>query len=76
MKTPVDTKTPVKELKVAGFFIGFEDGVSEPEVEDILKGYNLTMNYSITYNIDHVADKYYLMLDKDNWDIRREMSKR
>lgn len=76
MKTPVDTKTPVKELKVAGFFIGFEDGVSEPEVEAILEGYNLTMNYSITYNIDHVADKYYIMLDKDNWDIRREMSKK
>lgn len=33
MKTPVDTKTPVKELKVAGFFIGFEDGVSESEVQ-------------------------------------------
>lgn len=33
MKTPVDTKTSVKELKVAGFFIGFEDGVSESEVQ-------------------------------------------
>ncbi len=33
MKTPVDTKTSVKELKVAGFFIGFEDSVSKSEVQ-------------------------------------------
>ncbi len=76
MKTPVDTKTPVKELKVAGFFIGFEDGVSESEVKAILESCNLTMNYSIKYNTDGIADKYYIMLDTDNWDIRREISKK
>lgn len=75
VKTPVDKKTPVKELKVAGFFIKFEDGVSESEVKTILGSYNLTMNYSIKYNTHYVEGKYYIILDKDNWDVRREISK-
>lgn len=75
MKTPVDTKTPVKELKAAGLFIKFEDGVSESEVKTILGSYNLTMNYSIKYNTHYVEGKYYIILDKDNWDVRREISK-
>lgn len=75
MKTPVDTKTPVNELKAAGLFIKFEDGVSESEVKTILESYNLTMNYSIKYNTHYVEGKYYIILDKDNWDVRREISK-
>jgi hypothetical protein len=74
-KMSIDTKTPVKELKAAGLFIEFEDGVSESEVRTILESYNLTMNYSIKYNSNYMADKYYIILDKDNWDIRREISK-
>lgn len=77
VKTPVDTETQVNdELKVGGMYIQFEDGISDSEVNLVLKNYNLTMNYSIKYNIDHVADKYYIMLDKDNWDIRRELSQK
>ncbi|PAV14544.1 hypothetical protein ASJ81_01090 [Methanosarcina spelaei] len=77
VKTPVDTETQVNdELKVGGMYIQFEDGISDSEVQTILESYNLTMNYSIKYNIDHVADKYYIMLDKDNWDIRRELSQK
>jgi len=77
VKTPVDTKTQVNdELKVGDMYIQFEDGISDSEVQTILESYNLTMNYSIKYNIDHVADKYYIMLDKDNWDIRRELSQK
>ena len=77
VKIPVDTKTQVNdELKVGGMYIQFEDGISDSEVQTILESYNLTMNYSIKYNIDHVADKYYIMLDKDNWDIRRELSQK
>lgn len=74
-KMSIDTKTPVKELKVAGFFIEFEDGVSESEIKTILESYNFTMNYSIKYKTHYVEDKYYIILDKDNWDIRREISK-
>lgn len=77
VKTPVDTKTQVNdELKVGGMYVQFEDGISDSEVNLVLKNYNLTMNYSIKYNIDHTADKYYIMLDKDNWDIRRELSQK
>ena len=77
VKTPVDTETQVNdELKVGDMYIQFEDGISDSEVQTILESYNLTMNYSIKYNIDHVADKYYIMLDKDNWDIRRELSQK
>lgn len=57
-------------------YVQFEDGISDSEVNLVLKNYNLTMNYSIKYNIDHTADKYYIMLDKDNWDIRRELSQK
>ncbi|WP_440947529.1 UPF0228 family protein [Methanosarcina sp. T3] len=32
------------------------------------------MNYSIKYNIDHIADEYYIMLDKNERDVRRELS--
>ncbi len=77
VKIPVDTETQVNdELKVGGMYIQFEDGISDSEVSLVLKSYNLTMNYSIKYNIDHTADKYYIMLDKDNWDIRRELSQK
>lgn len=77
VKTPVDTETQVNdELKVGDMYIQFEDGISDSEVQTILESYNLTMNYSIKYNIDHPADKYYIMLDKDNWDIRRELSQK
>ncbi len=74
VKTPVDTETQVNdELKVGDMYLQFEDGISDSGVQTILESYNLTMNYSIKYNIDHPADKYYIMLDKDNWDIRREL---
>lgn len=77
VKTPVDTETQVNdELKVGGMYIQFEDGISDSEVNLVLKNYNLTMNYSTKYNIDHTADKYYIMLDKDNWDIIRELSQK
>ncbi|WP_369798966.1 UPF0228 family protein [Methanosarcina sp. WWM596] len=68
-------KTQVNdELRVSGIYIQFEDGVSDSEVQTILKNYNLTMNYSIKYNIDYMADEYYIMLDKDERDVRRELS--
>ncbi|MPM70057.1 hypothetical protein SDC9_117008 [bioreactor metagenome] len=76
VKTPVDTETKVNdELKVGGMYLQFEDGVSDFKVKDVLKDYNLTMNYSIKYNIDYMEDKYYIMLDKGNWDIRNELNK-
>jgi len=33
------------------------------------------MNYSMKYNIDYMADKYYIMVDKGNWEIRNELNK-
>ena len=56
VKTPVDTETQVNdELKVGDMYIQFEDGISDSEVQTILESYNLTMNYSIKYNIDSTA---------------------
>ncbi|HII79103.1 MAG TPA: UPF0228 family protein [Methanosarcina sp.] len=76
LKTPVDTKIQVNnEHKVGGMHIRFEEGVSESEVKAILKNYNMTTNYSIRYNIDTTVNKYYIILDKDNWDVRHEISK-
>lgn len=76
IKTPVDTETQVNdELKVAGMKIRFEDGITEPEVKTILENYNMTMNYNIDYNVDSMVNKYYIMLDKNNWNIRRELNK-
>lgn len=75
IKTPVDTEPRVNnELKVCGIYVQCENGTSEYEVETILKNYNLTMNYSIKYNIDYMADKYYILLGKDERDVRRELS--
>jgi hypothetical protein len=75
IKMPVDTKTPVSELKVAGMTIQFKDGISEPEVKSILQNINMTMNYSMEYTTTTWGERYYIMVDKDNWDIRSELSK-
>jgi hypothetical protein len=76
IKEPVDTKTSVDiEHKVGGMQIRFEEGVSESEVKSILENYNMTTNYSIKYNIDTAVNKHYIVLDKDNWDIRNELNK-
>ncbi|WP_440947030.1 UPF0228 family protein [Methanosarcina sp. T3] len=75
IKTPVDTEPTVNnELKVCGIYVQFENGTSESEVETILENYNMTVNYSIEYNNRNMADDYYIMLDKDERDVRRELS--
>jgi len=55
-----------QEVKVAGFFIQFENGTTEPEVKAILENYNMTLNYSIDCNRDNGAYKYYIKVYKDN----------
>lgn len=75
IKMPVNTNTPAPELQVAGMVIQFKDGTSEPEVKAILQNINITMNYSMEYGINTTDEIYYIMVDKDNWDIRRELSK-
>ncbi|AKB31610.1 hypothetical protein MSSIH_0920 [Methanosarcina siciliae HI350] len=63
-KVPVDTKTPFQGKKVAGFFIEFEEGTTEPEVKAILENYNMTVN-TIDYNSDIMPSRYYMILDRD-----------
>jgi hypothetical protein len=48
-----------------GLSIGFEEGVTEPEVKQILERYDLGTGYELDYNIDWMADRYYLMVEKD-----------
>ena len=33
--------------KIPGYYVAFEDGVTEQEVESILENYDLIMNYTI-----------------------------
>jgi len=74
LKVPVeDTKTTVDELKVSGMNIQFENGTSEDEVETILENCNIAVNYSTEYNDKNMADDYYIMLDEDERDVRREL---
>ena len=75
LKMPVNTSTPAPESQVAGMAIQFKDGISEPEVKAILQNINMTMNYSMEYDANTTDEIYYIMVDKDNWDIRRELSK-
>ncbi len=74
-RVPVeDKKTPETESQVAGMTILFKDGTSESEVKDVLQNCNMTRNYRMTY--DNSSEKYYIMVDKDNWSgIRRELVK-
>ena len=60
----VNDKTPVKEQQIAGFFIQFEEGTTEPEVKAILKNYNMTIN-TIDYNSDIMSSRYYIILDRN-----------
>lgn len=73
---PNDMRTPANnELKVGGMNIRFENGTSESEVKAILENYNMAMNYSIDCNEGSMGNKYYIMVDKDNRNIRRELKK-
>lgn len=67
----IDMKTPVKELQVGGLIIQFEEGVTEPGVKTILENCNLTM-YKLDYDVDYMADKYYIKVDEDK---RKELNK-
>ena len=75
IKMPVNTSTPAPEVQVSGMAIQFKDGISEPEIKDILQNINMTMNYSMEYDTTSRGERYYIMVDKDDWDIRRELSK-
>ncbi|AKJ40176.1 UPF0228 family protein [Methanosarcina barkeri] len=75
IKMPVNTNTSAPESQVAGIYIQFKDGISEPEVKDILQNINMTLNYSMEYDTNTTDERYYIIVDKDNWDIRREISK-
>lgn len=74
IEPPVDKETPDSESQVGGLFIQFKDGVSESEVKSILQNYNMTRNYRMEYDTNHTDERYYIMVDKDNWsDIRGEL---
>jgi len=75
IKTPVNTQTPYSDSQVGGLFIQFKDGVSESEVKAILQNINMTRNYRMEYDTNTTDERYYIMVDKDNWDIRNELNK-
>lgn len=71
----VKTNTLASDSQVGGFFIQFKDGVSESEVKAILQNINMTRNYRMRYDTNTTGERYYIMIDKDNWDIRKELNK-
>ncbi|MDY9927702.1 UPF0228 family protein [Methanosarcina sp.] len=74
IKTPVNTQTPDPDSQVGGMAIQFKDGISESEAKAILQNYNMTRNYRMEYNTNHTEERYYIMVDKDNWsDVRSEL---
>jgi len=76
IKMPVNTNTPAPESQVAGIYIQFKDGISEPEVKDILQNIiGMTLNYSMEYDTNTTDERYYIIVDKDNWDIRCDIRK-
>jgi hypothetical protein len=75
IKTPVNTQTPYSDSQVGGLFIQFKDRVSESEVKAILQNINMTRNYRMRYDTNTRGERYYIMMDKDNWDIRNELNK-
>lgn len=76
IKTPVNTSAPDPESQVGGLYIQFKDGISEPEVKVILQNINMTRNYRMEYDTNKTDERYYIMVDKYNWDvIRNELNK-
>jgi hypothetical protein len=63
-KMSIDIETSVQGKQLAGFFIEFEEGTTEPEVKAILENYNMTIN-TIDYNSDIMPSRYYMILDRD-----------
>ncbi|HII79246.1 MAG TPA: UPF0228 family protein [Methanosarcina sp.] len=74
-QAPINTSTPDPESQVAGMAIQFKDGVSESEVKAILQNINMTRNYRMRYDTNTTDERYYITVDKDNWDIRNELNK-
>lgn len=56
---------PTYGLKIGGLFIGFEEGVAEQEAISIFGDHDLAMNYTLDYNIDSMASRHYVVVDKD-----------
>ena len=76
IKNNTDTNKQVKESKVVGFVIQFEDGTTEPEVKAILENYNMILNYSIDCNWNNGGYKYYIKVYKDKrMDMINELKK-
>ncbi|MDY9926813.1 UPF0228 family protein [Methanosarcina sp.] len=69
----VDTKTPDQELKVSGLVIKFEEGTTESEVKTILENCSISM-YRLDYDVEDIADKYYIKVENNkNITIREEL---
>ena len=60
-----NTDNQVKESKVVGLIIEFENGTTESEVKTILENYNMTVNYSIDYNSQMLGNMYYTKVEEN-----------
>jgi hypothetical protein len=51
--------------EIGGLYIGFKEGVNETQSSRVLENYSLIKDCRIDYNIDYLADRYYIMVDND-----------
>lgn len=64
-KVPVDVKSLVQGPRVAGLFIEFEEGITEPEAKAMLESCNMTRNWIIKYNVDYMGNIYYVKVGEN-----------
>lgn len=69
---PVDAEMSIQRPEVGGLFVEFEEGVNESEVNTILESCNMTQDWNIDYNVDHMGNVYYIKVDEGK---REELSK-
>jgi hypothetical protein len=58
------TDNQVKESKVVGLIIEFENGTTESGVKNILENYNMTVNYSIDHNSQMLGSIHYIKVEE------------
>ncbi|ADI75141.1 Protein of unknown function UPF0228 (plasmid) [Methanohalobium evestigatum Z-7303] len=58
--------TYLKPNEIPGYYIAFEDNVTEQEIESILTNYDLIINYTIEYD-EGRRPSYYTSVDKNNF---------
>jgi hypothetical protein len=75
------TKTPENMQRsthdpICGLYIQFKEGVTQPEIKNILENSGMPKNYSLDYNVDSMGSGYYIIIEKDKMkDVMSKLKK-